>query len=98
MSDERASMVSKAAWLIKEGRVVKISDLMYYVMGRKNRHIVRVVGDALSCTCPGFRGRGICSHVIAVSTIMKLGSKSEFLDEVLRARVEKELKFLRRKP
>ena len=26
-------IISKAAWLILDGRVVRISDIMYYVMG-----------------------------------------------------------------
>lgn len=97
MDSERAGMISKAAWLIKEGRVVKISDVMYYVKGRKNRHIVQVNGDALTCTCPGYKERGICSHVIAVSTVMKLEEGREVLDELLRARIEREFKaFVKR--
>lgn len=85
-------MISKAAWLLQEGRVVRISDVMYYVKGRKNRHIVRVEGDKLTCTCPGFKERGVCSHVIAVSTLIKLEGRRELLDELLRARIERELR------
>lgn len=96
--DFASRMVAKATWLIYKGRVVKISDYMYYVMGRKNRHIVKVEGDRLACTCDGFKEKGICSHVIAVSTVIKLASSREFLDEALRARIERELKLLRRRP
>jgi hypothetical protein len=89
-------LVSKAAWLIHEGRIVRISDVLYYVVGRKNRHLVRVEGGKLSCTCNGYRERGICSHTIAVSTIMRLTSGREYLGETLRMRVERELKLLRK--
>ncbi|RLE96777.1 MAG: hypothetical protein DRJ57_05220 [Thermoprotei archaeon] len=91
-------IISKAAWLILDGRVIRISDIMYYVMGRKNRHIVRVDGGKLVCTCEGFKERGICSHVVAVSTVMWLSSGYEYLDEWVRARVERELKLLGRQP
>jgi len=90
-------MVSKAAWLIEEGRVVKISDVMYYVMGRRNRHIVRVEGGRFMCTCPGFKERGICSHVLAVSTLVKLQDKEGLLDRALRERVERELRLFNRR-
>lgn len=91
-------LISKAAWLIHEGRIVKISDVLYYVVGRKNRHLVRIEGDKLRCTCNGFRERGVCSHVIAVSTITRLSSGREYLRETLRMRVERELKLLRKQP
>lgn len=97
MSSGNVSMISKAAWLIEEGRVVRISEVMYYVMGRKNRHIVRVEGSTFSCTCPGFRERRVCSHVIAVSALIKLKDKRELFDEATRERVEKELKLFNKK-
>lgn len=91
-------IVSKAAWLILDGRVVRISDIMYYVMGRRNRNIVRVDGEKLVCTCEGFKKRGVCSHVVAVSTVMWLVNGYEYLGEWIRARVERELRLLGRQP
>ena len=91
-------IIAKAAWLLSEGRVTKISNLMFYVMGRKNRHIVRVENERLTCTCPGFRDKGICSHVVAVSVVLDLKDKAELIDERVRLRVEKELKSLGRWP
>jgi len=91
-------IISKAAWLILDGRVVKISDVMYYVMGRRNRHIVRVEGSKLVCTCDGYKERGVCSHVVAVSTVMWLSSGVEYLDEWVRARVQRELRLLNKQP
>ena len=98
--DERVMnrIISKAAWLMQEGRVVKMSDYMYYVIGRKNRHIVRVSGEQLVCTCEGFKERGVCSHIVAVSTIIKLGGGREYLDELMRIRVERELRLLGKGP
>lgn len=87
-------LVAKAAWLIHEGRIVKISDIMYYVVGRKNRHLVKVEGGRLVCSCNGFKERGICSHTIAVSTVIKLSAGREYLNEALRERMERELKLL----
>jgi len=87
-------LVAKAAWLMHEGRVVKISDVLYYVIGRKNRHMVKVEGDKLVCTCNGFKERGVCSHVIAVSTIRRLNLESGYLNEALKARAERELRLL----
>ncbi len=89
-------IVNKAAWLLAEGRVTKISDVMFYVMGRKNRHIVKVENDQLTCTCPGFKEKNICSHIVAVSVFLGLKDKAKLIDERVRIRVEKELRNLGR--
>jgi len=89
-------IIAKAAWLILDGRVVKISDVMYYVMGRQNRHIVTIERGKLKCTCEGFRERSICSHVVAVSTVIWLSSGREYIEEWIRARVQRELRLLHR--
>lgn len=90
-------IIAKAAWLMHEGRIIKISDKMYYVVGRRNRHIVRVDNGKLSCTCDGFRERNVCSHVIAVSTMIKFSGGENF-DEFVKNRVLRELKLLGRQP
>jgi len=87
-------MINKAAWLLEDGRVVKISDYMFYVMGRKNRHIVKVENGELICTCPGFKDKGICSHVVAVSTLLKLDKGSSFINERINMRLKRELRNL----
>jgi hypothetical protein len=56
--------------------------------------LVKVEGDKLVCTCYGFKERGICSHVIAVSTIRRLNLEGGYLSEALRARAERELKLM----
>ena len=90
--DDRAlrRMVDKAAWLIETGRVVRISNIMFYVMGKRNRHIVKIEGDKLACTCPGYKDKGICSHVLAVMAILEMKDGLEYLDEKIRKRIRKE--------
>ncbi|PLJ77319.1 MAG: hypothetical protein B7L53_07145 [Thermofilum sp. NZ13] len=85
-------MIARAAWLLAEGRVVKISPYLYYVMGKNGKHLVRVEGGRLTCTCKGFQEKGICSHVIAVSTLSGIKSIDSFLDERIRDRVRRELR------
>lgn len=87
-------IVDKAAWLIETGRVVKISDYMFYVMGRKNRHIVKVERDGLACTCPGYKEKKVCSHVVAVMAVLEMKGGLEYLDEKVRRRVMRELRML----
>lgn len=96
-SELHSRMIAKAAWLILDGRVVRISDVMYYVIGRQNRHIVTVEGDRLRCTCEGFKERGVCSHVVAVSTVIWMTTKQEYIDERIRARVQRELRLLQKR-
>ena len=87
-------IVDKAAWLIDTGRVVKISDYMFYVMGRKNRHIVKIDENGLTCTCPGYREKKICSHVVAVMAVLEMKGGLEYLNERIRRRVTRELREL----
>ncbi|AKG38070.1 MAG: SWIM zinc finger family protein [Infirmifilum sp.] len=86
------SIIARAAWLLAEGRVVKVSPYLYYVMGRVGKHLVRVEGGKLTCTCKGFQEKGICSHVVAVSTLLELKDVDAFLDERVRERVRRELR------
>lgn len=85
-------MINKAAWLITTGRVVRISNYMFYVMGRRNRHIVKLGGNKLACTCPGYKERSMCSHVVAVSAILEMHDGLSFLEDRVRARLQRELK------
>jgi len=87
-------ILDKAAWLIETGRVVKISDYMFYVMGRRNRHIVKIEDGKLVCTCPGYRSKNVCSHVVAVMFVLEMKGGIEYIDEKVRRRVLRELRTL----
>ncbi|RLE58208.1 MAG: hypothetical protein DRJ35_08295 [Thermoprotei archaeon] len=85
-------MISKAAWLLEEGRVVKISPYLYYVIGKRNRHMVRYVNGKFVCTCKGFKNKGICSHVMAVLALTEIKDADQFLAERINLRLQKELR------
>ncbi|MHB9302652.1 SWIM zinc finger family protein [Thermofilum pendens] len=87
-------MVNKAAWLLSEGRVVKISPYLYYVIGKNSKHLVRYENGRFICTCKGFEEKGVCSHVIAVATLSELKDVNAFLDERVKERVRRELREL----
>lgn len=89
-------IINKAAWLLSEGRVVRISPYMYYVIGRNSKHLVKYENGRFTCTCKGFESKGFCSHVLAVTTLSELKDASTLLDEAVRQRVLKELKALSR--
>lgn len=85
-------MISKAAWLLEEGRVVKISPYLYYVIGKRNRHMVRYENGRFVCTCKGFKNKGICSHVMAVLALTEIKDADRFLAERINLRLQKELR------
>ncbi len=93
ISDEALSrMISKAAWLLEEGRVVKISPYLYYVIGKRNKHMVRYEDGKFVCTCKGYRMKGICSHVMAVLALTEIKDADKFLAERVNRRLTRELR------
>lgn len=96
-SSVTTKMINKAAWLLSEGRVVKISPYLYYVIGKNSKHLVRYENGKFICTCKGFQEKGVCSHVIAVVTLSELKDADAFLDERIRERISRELRQLYRK-
>jgi hypothetical protein len=90
-------MINKAAWLLSEGRVVKISPYMFYVIGRNSKHLVKYENGKFYCTCKGFESKGFCSHVLAVMTLSGLKEEaSSFFDEAVRQRVLREIRGMGR--
>jgi len=60
-------MSQKAFKLVKQGRVVKMDNDRYEVVGDHGIYTVaRNNAGKLHCTCQGFQTRGRCSHVVAV--------------------------------
>lgn len=88
-------MISKAAWLLEEGRVVKISPYLYYVIGKRNKHMVRYENGRFVCTCKGFKKKGICSHVMAVLALTEIKDADKFLAERVNRRLMRELRRFR---
>jgi len=88
-------MISKAAWLLEEGRVVKISPYLYYVIGKRNKHMVRYENGRFVCTCKGFKKKGICSHVMAVLALTEIKDADKFLAERVNRRLVRELRRFR---
>jgi len=70
-----SQVLSKALKLVENRGVSKISDRVYSVRskywGRKYRGqpsymVEKISSGKWSCTCPGFKKRGICAHTVAV--------------------------------
>ena len=60
-------VVEKAERLLRTGRVESLGNNMYNVIGDHGTYnVVRAPDGRVSCTCPGFREKGICSHSTAV--------------------------------
>lgn len=60
-------MVEKAIRLVERRRVEPIGGDRYNVIGDHGIYTVAVTLDGkVSCTCPGFKSKGMCSHSAAV--------------------------------
>lgn len=60
-------MVEKAVRLVERGRIERMSDDRYNVIGDHGTYTVTVsLEGRVSCTCPGFKSKGMCSHAAAV--------------------------------
>ncbi len=61
------AMIEKAMRLVEAGRVERLDGGRFNVVGDHGTYVVVVAGDGrVSCSCPGFRSRGRCSHSTAV--------------------------------
>ena len=60
-------LLEKAKKFVESGRVEAIGQGLYNVVGDHGTYTVaQDFHGKLSCTCPGFMGKGKCSHVTAV--------------------------------
>lgn len=70
-------MIEKAWSLIKSGRVERISEDSWSVVGDHGTYTVTVDYEGtVTCNCPGFRSRRRCSHSAAVIILTKLKRRS----------------------
>ncbi|RLF05854.1 MAG: hypothetical protein DRJ64_05125 [Thermoprotei archaeon] len=95
MSGEYLKILSKAERLIEEGRVVRISSLMFYVIGDHGKYFVYVEDRGVKCNCPGFRKRGFCSHAIAILLLILRKEYRDILEEGLRKRLQEQLNVIK---
>ncbi len=59
--------MEKAVKLVEGRRIERISEERYNVIGDHGTYTVSVSLDGrVSCTCPGFQSKGMCSHSAAV--------------------------------
>jgi len=60
-------MIAKARRLIESGRVERIDDDLFNVIGDHGTYtVVRRVDGTITCNCPGFTTKKRCSHSLAV--------------------------------
>ncbi|HIE14941.1 TPA: hypothetical protein EYP70_06680 [Candidatus Bathyarchaeota archaeon] len=64
-------MIKKAYRLIKDGRIERVGDGTYNIIGDHGTYIVATGFDGtVSCSCPGFTKKRRCSHSLAVILLM----------------------------
>ena len=64
-------MMAKARKLVRNGRVERLDGERFNVIGDHGTYnVVRTPDGGFSCTCPGFRDKGKCSHSTAVSIVL----------------------------
>jgi len=64
------AIIDKANRLVHSNRVLQIKSDVYLVQGTTGLRKVLVKGNSVKCDCKGFRERGLCSHSLAVRTIV----------------------------
>ena len=63
-------MLEKADRIIKMSRVERIDANHYNVIGDHGTYtVVQTRDKRVYCNCPGFQGKGVCSHSLAVMKI-----------------------------
>jgi predicted nucleic acid-binding Zn finger protein len=68
-------MMDKALKLLESGKVERLDTGMFNVVGDHGTYIVVETYDGkISCNCPGFVKKGMCSHSAAVK-ILKTRSR-----------------------
>jgi len=66
-------MIEKAWKLVRSGRVERISEDTFNVVGDHGTYTVTLSADGrVVCNCPGFLSRGRCSHSTAVIILTRL--------------------------
>jgi hypothetical protein len=63
----RDRMLEKAKMLVRNGRVERLDNDRFNVIGNHGTYnVVETPEGKLACNCPGYREKGRCSHSYAV--------------------------------
>ena len=64
-------VLEKARMLVRNGRVERLDGERFNVIGDHGTYnVVQTPKGGFSCTCPGYRDKGKCSHSTAVSIFL----------------------------
>jgi hypothetical protein len=64
-------MLAKARKLVRNGRVERLDGERFNVIGDHGTYnVVERPDGGFSCSCPGFRDKGRCSHSTAVNIML----------------------------
>lgn len=65
-------LMEKAERLLRSRRVTELEEDRYNVVGNHGTYLVqRLIDGRITCTCPGFDRKHMCSHVVAVMLLRK---------------------------
>lgn len=63
-------ILEKARKLVRNGRVERLDGERFNVIGDHGTYnVVQTPNGGFSCSCPGYRDKGRCSHSTAVSIV-----------------------------
>ncbi len=66
-------MLEKADRLIKGGRIERLDSNHFNIIGDHGTYTLVLRDGRVYCTCPGFQGKGVCSHSLAVIKLTQNG-------------------------
>ncbi len=69
-------MIEKANKLFRSGRVERLDPTHFNVIGDHGTYTVVLREKRVYCSCPGYQGKGVCSHSLAVMRFTQGNSRS----------------------
>ncbi len=70
-------MLEKADRLLRANRIERLDSGHYNVIGDHGTYTLVERDGRVYCSCPGFQGKGVCSHSLAVMKLTQ-GGKGKF--------------------
>jgi len=72
-------VIEKSLKLLRSDRVECLSDGRFNVVGDHGTYtVVETLDGKITCNCPGFASKGVCSHQVAVMILTRLQKYPEF--------------------